>query len=172
MYGSNVVEVLVPAHLQRKAIQRLKEEHPYEEVAYYLEVVLNDNQEVGAGMIGSIPMPMSLEVFTGHVKKCMNLQVLKATSTAKETVSCVAVSGGSGSFLLSSAISRGADVFISADFKYHEFFEANNQITIMDIGHYESEVFTKNLLLDVLKKRFNKFAFVLSKVDTNPVKYL
>ena len=102
----------------------------------------------------------------------MNLHVVKTTSFSQHKVSKVAVCGGSGSFLLSAAKARKADVFVTSDFKYHEYFEANGELIIADIGHYESEVYTKDLLHDELSKTFANFAFHLSKVDTNPIKYL
>lgn len=166
------VEVMIPQHLETNVMRALKKSHPYEEVAYYLSGLRNENQEVGAGMVGTLPSPISTDVFIAHLKKTMELSHFKATKWVTKEISRVAVCGGSGSFLLSKAIRSGADVFITSDFKYHEFFEANGQITILDIGHYESEKYTKNLLFDVLSETFSTFAFVLSKVDTNPVKYL
>ena len=123
-------------------------------------------------MIGYLSKETGVNDFLCHLKKAMNLSIIKHTKLIKEKINKVAVCGGSGSFLLGSAIKAGADLFLSSDFKYHDYFEANDDIIIADVGHYESEVFTKNLLYDKLTKTFTKFAFCLSKVDTNPIKYL
>lgn len=165
-------EVLVPNHSLRAVLSSMEKAHPYEEVAHYITPLSNMNQEIGAGMIGELPDEMNTSQFIEHLKKSMNLQVVRCTDFVKTNVKKVALCGGSGSFLLQDAIRQNADVFITGDFKYHDFFEANNQIIIADIGHYESEVYTKELLLDTLTKNFTKFAFRLSKVDTNPIKYL
>ena len=146
--------------------------HPYEEVAHYINPLANINQEIGAGMIGELTDEMTSIDFLEDLKKRMNLQVIRYTDLVKPTIKRVAICGGSGSFLLKNAIRQKADIFITGDFKYHDFFEANAEIIIADIGHYESEVFTKELILDALTKNFTKFAFRLSKVDTNPIKYL
>lgn len=166
------IEVIVPKHLTDKVLMAMNESHPYEEVAYYLQELMNSNQEIGSGMIGELSSPARSDEFLLHLKKCMNLNIIRHTALVKKEIKKVAVCGGSGSFLLKDAINQQADIFVTADFKYHEFFEANNDIIIADIGHYESEVFTKELLHDVLTKNFTKFAFRLSQVDTNPIKYL
>jgi dinuclear metal center YbgI/SA1388 family protein len=165
------LEVLVPAHLQGQMVQALKQAHPYEEVAYYLSDLKNPNQEAGAGMIGELPVPMHADAFIDELKHRMNLTMIRMTTLSSQTITKVAVCGGSGSFLLPKAIAQGADIFISADFKYHDFFEADGRITIADIGHYESEVFTKDLLFDFLSENFTNIAVRLSGVVTNPVIY-
>lgn len=166
------IEVLVPKQVETKVLTAMKANHPYEEVAYYLAELRNSNQEIGAGMIGELTQKMEPQQFLKHLKNSMTLNTIKHTRFSDQSIQKVAVCGGSGSFLLQRAIRARADVFISSDFKYHEYFEANDQILIADIGHYESEVFTKELLHDELTKTFTNFAFSLSKVDTNPIKYL
>lgn len=166
------IEVILSSGRRNAILTAMKQAHPYEEVAYYLSDLLNENQEIGSGMIGLFPEPLQAEAFLHHLKKSMNLATIKHTSLTDKKIERVALCGGSGRFLLERAIGAGADVFISADFKYHDYFEANNEIIIADIGHYESEVFTKELLYERLTKKFAKFAFRLSEVDTNPVKYL
>lgn len=166
------IEVMVPKHLVQNVLSCMREAHPYEEVAYYLQELINVNQEIGSGMIGDLSEPMKTDEFLAYLKKSMRLKVIRHTETVSKEIQKVAVCGGSGSFLLKDSIRQNADIFITADFKYHDFFEANNDIIIADIGHYESEVFTKELLHDVLTKNFTKFAFRLSQVDTNPIKYL
>lgn len=166
------IDVLVRKQDLQPVIHAMKKSHPYEEVAFFASGLLNDNQEVGAGMIGTLQEPMATDHFLMHLKSTMNLAVIRHTNLCKSRISKVALCGGSGSFLLRNAISQEADIFITADFKYHEFFDADNRLIIADIGHYESEVFTKDLLFDELSKTFANFAFRLSKVDTNPIKYL
>lgn len=167
----NKVELIFPKSLQGQVINALRHAHPYEEVAYYLHDLQNTNQEVGAGMIGELTESMSMEAFLKHVKKCMNLKVIRFTSIDGQQIKKVAVCGGSGSFLLGKAKSAGADAFVTADFKYHEFFDSEGKILIADIGHYESEVFTKELIDGFIRENFANIATYLSEVDTNPVKY-
>ncbi len=127
--------------------------------------------ELGAGALGSLSSAMSGVEFISYVKDKMSLRVAKHTKILDTPISTVALCGGSGSFLLPAAISAGAQVFITADFKYHEFFDANDEIMIMDIGHYESEYFTIELLHELLSKKFPNFAARCTKVITNPVFY-
>lgn len=166
------IEVLVPRHLESRIIHALKASHPYEEVAYYLSWIENENQEVGAGMIGTLPAPMEPLAFLKRLKDTMELTTLRHTALPDKLVSKIAVCGGSGSFLLPKAIQQGADLYITADFKYHEFFDADGRITIADIGHYESEIFTKELLKELLMKKFPTFAVNFSGIVTNPISYL
>ena len=166
------VEVIFPAHRETAILAALRKNHPYEEVAYYLSALTNENQEVGAGMIGELEKPMEPMDFLKGLKDSMQVSVIRHTRPLGKQVKKVAVCGGSGSFLLSEAIRAGAEMFVSADFKYHEFFDADGQITIADIGHYESEVFTKELLQEVLTKKFPTFAINFSKTVTNPISYL
>ncbi|MBL7843187.1 MAG: Nif3-like dinuclear metal center hexameric protein [Cyclobacteriaceae bacterium] len=165
-------EVIFPSHREAQIIQTLKKAHPYEEVAYYITTLNNENQEVGFGMVGELENEMEPTVFLRHLKKSMELKVIRHTPILEKPIRKVALCGGSGSFLLPAAIHSGAQVFITADFKYHEFFDADNQIIIADIGHYESEVFTKDLLTDILKEKFPTFAVNFSGTSTNPVRYL
>lgn len=130
----------------------------------------NGDPQTGAGMIGEI-QPKNAMDFLAHVKQKMGLKVIKHTSLCKPKIAKVAVCGGSGSFLLQDAVKAGADVFITSDFKYHEFFDAEDSIIIMDIGHFESERFTIDLLYALISNKFANFAAHCTKVDTNPVKY-
>ncbi|WP_026630982.1 Nif3-like dinuclear metal center hexameric protein [Dyadobacter alkalitolerans] len=164
-------ELIFPSHLESAILRALRHAHPYEEVAYYLSSLENENQEVGAGAIGELPEPIETEAFLRLLKEKMNLHVIKHTRPVKNAVQRIAVCGGAGSFLLPNAIGAGADIFVTADYKYHEFFDAENSIMICDVGHYESEVFTKNLLYNYLSGKFPNFALCLSEVNTNPVRY-
>ena len=165
------IELIVPSPAIKKVINVMHQNHPYEEVAYYLTSLENVNQEIGAGMIGSLKDKMTTAKFISHLKEKMGLNVIKHTKFIKDEISSVAVCGGSGSFLLNNAISKKADVFITADFKYHEFFDAEDKIVIADIGHYESEVFTKDLFYEIISKKFTNIAVRLSEVNTNPIVY-
>ncbi|MFM9839586.1 MAG: Nif3-like dinuclear metal center hexameric protein [Cyclobacteriaceae bacterium] len=166
------VELIFPEHLKNKILSALRQAHPYEEVAYYLHRLENENQEVGSGMIGELEEPMELTAFLNGLKRNMNTACIRHTASTPKKISKVALCGGSGSFLLPNAISAGADIYISADFKYHEFFDADGKIVIADIGHYESEQYTKDLLAEVLKEKFITFATNFSKTITNPISYL
>lgn len=165
------VEVILPAHLKSNVIAAMQRAHPYEEVAYYLTDLSNVNQEVGAGMIGELPDEMPVEEFLTRLKSTFKLQVIKHTSFHQKSVKRIAVCGGAGSFLLANAKAAKADVFVTADFKYHEYFDAEDQVIIADIGHYESEVFTKDLICSFLREKIPNIAVNLSKTDTNPIKY-
>ena len=165
------VEVLYPAYLSRKIISALKNAHPYEEVAYYQTALENENQEVGSGMIGSLEKEMSVTEFLHHLKEKMALEVIRYTAKNTDSIKSVALCGGAGSFLLPVAKAHKADVFITGDFKYHEFFDGEGQTMIADIGHYESEKFTKELLHSFLMEKFANIATYLTEVNTNPVMY-
>jgi dinuclear metal center YbgI/SA1388 family protein len=165
------VEVILPSYLSSKVIAAMKKAHPYEEVAYYLLSLENENQEIGAGMIGDLPKAMSGEEFLTHLKASMKLQVVRHTSLLENSIQKVALCGGAGIFLLSEAKRAGAQVFITSDIKYHEFFDADEQLILCDIGHYESEIFTKDLIGEFLSQNFPNIATYLSKVVTNPTSY-
>jgi dinuclear metal center YbgI/SA1388 family protein len=166
------IEVIFPNYLQSNILATLQTTHPYEEVAYYLSVLNNEHQEVGAGVVGELPEAINTHQWLLLLKKQMNLPVVKHTAIVKDKVVRIAVCGGSGSFLLNDAIRAQADVFVTADYKYHEFFDADKRLVICDIGHYESEVCTKELLHRFLSKKFITFAIILSETNTNPVNYL
>ncbi len=166
------VEVIFPAYLKNKILRALKKSHPYEEVAYYLQNLENENQLVGAGMIGELPDAMNEKVFLQHLKNAMDLHIIKITALRNRPIKRVAICGGAGIFLLGAAIKAKADIFITADIKYHEFFNADNQIVLADIGHYESEIYTKELLMELLSQNFSNIALYLTKVITNPITYI
>ena len=165
------LEVLVQNHQINAVLKAMKENHPYEEVAYDLIALQNDNQELGSGMIGRLSEAVDSMKFLRHLQEVFKVPVIRHTALSERKILNVAVCGGAGSFLLKSAISQKADIFVSADFKYHEFFDADNQIVIADIGHYESEQYTSELLLGKLNKKFRNFAFFLTEKNTNPLRY-
>lgn len=164
------VEVLVRKHQLSTVLAALRSAHPYEEVAYEMVQLSNIDQEIGSGMIGELPEAMNADDFMKHLKNAMQLDVIKYTPCANE-IKKVALCGGSGQFLFNNAKASGADAYVSADFKYHEYFDAEGDILICDIGHYESEKFTIDLLFDVLSEKFSTFAILKTEVDTNPIKY-
>lgn len=165
------IEVLVDKAQQHRVVKALVDAHPYEEVAYELVALRNVNQELGAGMIGTLAEPMEETAFLQHIKKTMGAACIRHTPLQGKKVQKVAVCGGSGSFLLKDATRQGADFFITADFKYHQFFDADSKIVIADIGHYESEQFTGEIFRDIINKKFPNFAALLSNLSTNPVNY-
>lgn len=166
------LEVIVSAHRLNTALAAMIAAHPYEEVAYDVYELANTHPYEGSGMIGELPESMAITDFLSRVKRDFGCGAIRYTKAVKETVRTVAFCGGSGSFLLQDAIRAKADVFITGDFKYHEFFDADNRIVIADIGHYESEQFTINLLGDILTKKFPNFAVRLTENNTNPINYL
>ncbi|MCF8380248.1 MAG: Nif3-like dinuclear metal center hexameric protein [Bacteroidales bacterium] len=166
------VETILPVNIQGKVISALINSHPYEEVAFDLYPLDNAWQSVGLGMIGEFEEEMEEHDFLNAVKTIFNTGCVRYTDLRQKKIKKVAICGGSGSFLLSKAIAAGADAFISADFKYHQFFDAEGKLIIVDIGHYESEQFTKELFYELLTKKFPTFALLLSEVNTNPINYL
>ncbi|MDP9048044.1 MAG: Nif3-like dinuclear metal center hexameric protein, partial [Bacteroidota bacterium] len=165
------IETIYPAIIESKVLMALVLAHPYEEVAYDLYSLTNQNQQVGSGMIGELDDAVDEETFLFHVKDKMQAQVIRHTAFTGKEVKKVAVCGGAGGFLLKQAIAAGADIFITADYKYHEFFDAEGELVIADVGHFESEQFTQHLLYEIIKKKFTTFALRLTEVNTNPVKY-
>lgn len=166
------IEVIFPTHLEAAVLSGLFNSHPYEEPAYDVILLENKNAEVGSGAIGTMPVAMSEVDFLNYLKTKMELSCIRHTVFTGKEIKKVALCGGSGSFLLKNALGAGADAYISADFKYHEFFDAENKIIIADIGHYESEKHTKDLIYDFLIEKFSNIAVRLSKIDTNPISYI
>jgi len=138
----------------------------------YNILIPKEDENIGMGMIGDLPEPMQEEDFLKFTKKTFKTNGIRFSSKIGKSVKKIAVLGGSGSFAISNAIQKKADVYISADFKYHDFFKAEGKILLIDVGHYESEQFTKNLLVEYLTKKFTSFAIILSKKSTNPIYYL
>ncbi len=165
------IEAIFPAWLENKVVSSMKAAHPYEEVAYDIINLANKHQGIGSGMIGELTEPMTEMNFLIHLKKIFNLRVIRHTALLNRPVKKIALCGGAGSFLVSTALAAGADIYTTADMKYHEFFDANGKILIADIGHYESEQFTIDLLTEILEQKFPNFAVLKTKVETNPVKY-
>lgn len=165
------LSVTFPKHLHSKVLQTLFKNHPYEEVAHEITTLENSHQQLGMGMIGELAEAVSEKEFLSFIKSTFNTGCVKHSGFLNKTIKKVAVLGGSGSFAIKAAKAQGADAFISADFKYHDFFQAENKILLCDVGHYESEQYTKDLLVAVLTKKITNFAVVLSQTNTNPISY-
>jgi dinuclear metal center YbgI/SA1388 family protein len=165
------LEVILPAYLSRSVVQAMTAAHPYEEVAYDLVPLANTHSGVGAGLVGELPEPMEEKAFLGILCEIFGLSVIRHTQLTGRPVKRVAVCGGAGSFLISNALASGANIYVTSDVKYHEFFDANDRLVIADIGHFESEQFTTDLLFDNLREKFRNFAVLKSDIKTNPVHY-
>ncbi len=164
------IEVLVNNQDVFRVTDAMKNAHPYEEVAHEIYAISNSNQDVGSGMVGDLAEPKKMIEFLNGVKKTFDAGCIKYTEFSGD-IQKVAVCGGSGGFLLGAAKRSGAQVFFTSDYKYHEFFDAENEISIIDIGHYESEQFTLDLIKDFLIDKFPNFTPRLTGMNTNPVKY-
>ena len=166
------ISVVFESKNENAILKALKANHEYEEVAYEIITTENVYQNIGMGMIGEFETEMDEKDFLLFLKKTMKTDCVRHSAFINKKIKKVAVLGGAGSFAISNAKKAGADAYISADFKYHEFFKAENSILLADIGHYESEQFTKNLLVDYLTKKFSNFAVILSEKSTNPIYYI
>jgi hypothetical protein len=165
------IEFIFPAYLQQQIVQALVGAHPYEEVAYDVVELANTHPEVGSGLTGDLPTPMDEHAFLTKIRQAFGVPVIRHTMLTGRQVRKVALCGGAGSFLISKALDAGADFYITSDVKYHEFFDANDRLVIADIGHFESEQFTTDLLSEILQKKFPTFAVLKTTVKTNPVQY-
>ncbi|MCX7550765.1 Nif3-like dinuclear metal center hexameric protein [Xanthomarina sp. F2636L] len=165
------ISVTFQRHLESKILKALFKTHSYEEVAYEIITLENKNQDIGMGMIGELENAMSETDFLKLLKSTMKTGQIRHSKLLQKNIKKVAVLGGSGSFAIGAAKAAQADIFVTADLKYHDFFSAENQLILADIGHFESEQFTKNLLVAYLTEKITNFAIVLSKTNTNPVKY-
>lgn len=165
------VEVIFPAWLQLQVLKAMIAAHPYEEVAHDIYHLSNTFQQTGSGMVGELEKELPEMEFLALLKQVFKLSFIRHTGFTGKAVKKVALCGGAGSFLINAAKSTGADVYVSADIKYHEFFDADGRLLLADIGHYESEQYTVDLLFDILTEKFPNFAVLKTGVNTNPVKY-
>ena len=163
------IEVILPEYQKFKVLQALLKSHPYEEPAYDFISLENDWNQVGAGIVGELEDTEDELIFLNRIKSIFNILSIRHTNLLKRKIRTVALCGGSGSSFLSDAISANADIYISGDFKYHEFFEAENRILIADIGHFESEQFTKDIFFEIISKKMPTFAVQISDTKTNPI---
>ena len=165
------IEVILPEYLQSKVVAAMKSAHPYEEVAFDLIPLKNDWDTVGLGMVGDLPQAMDEKLFLAQIKKIFKVPVVRHSPLLGRPIKRVAVLGGSGASFLHYAIKEKADIYLTADIKYHDFFAPEGRIIMADIGHYESEQYTKELFKEILTKKITTFAARISDTDTNKVKY-
>jgi dinuclear metal center YbgI/SA1388 family protein len=166
------IEVTFEKHREIEILKALFQSHVYEEVAYEIYDLQNEHQNIGLGMMGELEIPMQEQDFLLFVKEKMQADGIRHSSFLGKQVKKVAVLGGAGSFAIKNAIQAGADVFLTADLKYHQFYEAENRLLLADIGHFESERYTKNYIVEYLRKKILNFAVILAEENSNPVKYL
>ena len=165
------VNITFLKHLEKIVLLSLKETHPYEEIAYELKTLENVNENIGMGMVGELKKAISEKELFELIETKLGSKFLRHSKLLKKPIKKIAVLGGSGSFGIEKAISAKADAYLTSDLKYHDYFKAENLILLVDVGHYESERYTKYLLFDILTKKFPNFAIALAKTNTNPVKY-
>jgi dinuclear metal center YbgI/SA1388 family protein len=165
------LEVIFPAWLENELINSLLATHPYEEVPYDIYSLENKSQQTGSGIVGELPEEVTATAFLQRLKKIFDLTVVRHTRLLDKPVKKIALCGGAGSFLIGNAVAAGADFYVTGDVKYHEFFDANDHLIIADIGHFESEQYTVDLLFDILREKFPNFAVLKTRVKTNPVNY-
>jgi len=167
-----LISLTFQGYLENNIINALFKSHPYEEVAFEVVTLNNKNQNIGLGIIGNLPKPMDTQDFINLLKNKFVAKGIRTSTLINKSIHKVAVLGGSGSFAINNAKRTKADVYVTADLKYHDFFKADNKLILIDIGHYESEQFTKNIIVDYLTKKFLNFAIILSKINTNPINYI
>ena len=176
--NENFISVIFEKHQESKILQALDKTHPYEEIAYDIVTLENVHDRIGMGMIGELKQALSSHNFFENLKRTFDLKTIRHSEIIERDIKKIAVLGGSGSFAIEQAIRSGADIFITADLKYHDFYKAEGKLILADIGHYESEQFTKNLLVEYLTKKITNFApalpksrIILAKNNTNPINY-
>ncbi|HSI69129.1 MAG TPA: Nif3-like dinuclear metal center hexameric protein [Gillisia sp.] len=165
------INVVFPVYNEKTILKALFAAHPYEEVAYEVITLDNEFQDKGMGMIGELPVETTEKEFLSTLKNTFNAGCIKHSELLEKKVKKVAVLGGSGSFAIPNAIRAGADFFVTADLKYHDFYKAEQKLVLADVGHYESEQFTKELIHSFLSKKISNFALILANTKTNPIKY-
>lgn len=165
------LEVVFPAHIQGKVVSAMIKAHPYEEVAFDIFPMDNHHPGYGSGLTGLLSKPMEEKVFLGQIREIFQIPVIRHSRLRGKLIKRVSLCGGAGSFLISNAIASNSDIFLTADLKYHDFFEANDSLVIADIGHFESEQFTTDLVYGLLKEKFPTFAVLKIGLNTNPINY-
>ncbi len=166
------IHLTYPKDKENNILKALFQNHSYEEVAYEITTLENKNQKIGIGMIGELPEDMEEVEFLKHLKKIFKTECVKHSALLNKPIKKVAVLGGSGGFAIKNALQSEADIFITSDLKYHQFYEAEGRLILADIGHYESEQYTKNLIVSYLRKKISNFAIILSDINTNPIQYI
>jgi dinuclear metal center YbgI/SA1388 family protein len=165
------IEIVFPFYLENQVVEALVKSHPYEVVAYDIFTMENSHLGIGSGLVGELEEEAGEEEILARISEIFGAKGIRHTEFRGKGVKTLAVCGGAGSFLIPAAKAAGADMYISADMKYHEFFEADGRLVLADIGHYESEQFTIDLVRDLLLEKFPTFAVLKTSVNTNPVRY-
>jgi dinuclear metal center YbgI/SA1388 family protein len=165
------LEFLIPSHLMGDIMGEVKKNHPYETVAYDIIALENTFQEIGGGVIGTLTKQLPAEEFLSQVKSIFGSSVIRHNAIEKKKISKVALCGGSGKSLINNALSKGADAYLTADLTYHDFFVSGKQMLLADFGHYESEQFTSDLIIRLVREKFPNFAVLKTGIKTNPVHY-
>ncbi|MDP2423359.1 MAG: Nif3-like dinuclear metal center hexameric protein [Bacteroidales bacterium] len=166
------IEAIYPLHLEQNIIGAMTDAHPYEEVAYDILILGNEDKHAGSGMLGRLLQPTSASGFLSDVKEKLGLQCLKYAGNGSKIIRKVALCGGSGSFLIQEALKAGADIFLTGDLRYHDYFIPDGKMVLADFGHYESEQFTKDLIVQLLIRKFPTFAILKTALNTNPVNFI
>ncbi len=166
------VETVLPAYRKGAVLKALLENHPYEEPAYDFYPLSQGWSGVGSGVVGMLPEKMSEAGFLGRVKEVFSVACLRHNALTGRSVKRVALCGGAGAFLIPEALKAGADVFLTGEIKYHEFFGYEGRILLAEAGHYETEQFTPYLLQETLQRLCPSLPVQCTKVRTNPIHYL
>ena len=166
------IETVFPFYLRKKVLSILQKVHPYEEPAFDIIPLQNQWEGAGSGLIGELPSAMDERSFLQHIKETFHLSILRHSPLHNRPIKTVALCGGAGAFLIKQAVNKGADIFLTGEIKYHDYFDYQSQIVLSEIGHYESEQYTKEIFYDIITKKFPTFATYYSMVETNPIKYL
>lgn len=166
------VEVILPKYLKGRVVRALLSAHPYEEPAYDLIPIANDYTQAGIGVVGNLPEPISVYNLLQQVKEQTACAQVRHTANSDKMVQRIALCGGAGSSLIGSALAANADLFITGEIGYHQFFGYENSMILAEVGHYESEQHTKDIFCEVITKKIPNFATYYTKVETNPIKYL
>lgn len=166
------IEVIIPSYKKSSLTRALLTVHPYEEPAYDFYPLANSWMQVGSGVVGELPTEEDEESFLQRIKTIFQLKSLKHSPFTGKMIREVALCGGSGAFLIKDAIAYGADVFLTGEAKYNDYYDVEDRILLAVLGHYESEVCTKEIFYDVITKKMPNFAIHFSNVNTNPVNYM
>ncbi len=166
------IETVLPTYKKAEVIKALLATHPYEEPVFDIYSLQNTWSQIGAGIIGELEVPETELEFLKRIKKTFEVDCLRHTKLTGREIQTVALCGGAGAFLIPTAIGQRADVFITGEIKYHDYFGRENEILLAEIGHYESEQYTKDLFYTIIRDLFPNFAVQLTKVNTNPIKYM
>ncbi len=166
------MEVVVPAHRQEAVLQALRSAHPYEEPAFDLIPLANRWEQVGLGVVGNLPEPMDEILVLHRLKETFGVGCVKHSPLHNRKISRIALCGGAGASLMSKAVAAGADLFVTGEIRYHDYFDYESRLLLAEIGHYESEQYTKEIFCEIIQKKFPTFAVHSTQVDTNPINYL